>query len=518
MPDAARKPATVFLIVAKSSHLMYILLGLLVAVNISNIFRLETLPFTDLPNHIAEAEILKDSIGDRIYSDYYRARINAVSPNILHVLFCSAFRDSEAGTRYFYSLFIILMPVSMVLLIRRSGGNSWFSVLSIALLFNYSTMWGFTGFTMAIPLCILTFTAAQSYFIRQSPMRGMLLAACILLLFYAHALVFIFFLVSIVAAVFVDRAKSIFHRLMCLAPLAPALAVFVLWVSTASEFDEGESILSFLVSYYRSEYMNEALDRLSAFFWHDCQGIAIGHARKFPLILPLAIVLPLAFSWKANSMRHLIDTVQRRQLVTFTAAALICYLLLPSQVPGLYFLYPRFSVFSYIGIISCASILSVDRRRRAAGLFAIVCAALFSLLWFNYFTEFRQWSQGVSEVLKGRNREKSLSAVIADDRFRGMPTIIHYNNYHIIWNKGVAATCLIDYPFAIIERSVTVEKLPEYSAWINDDTDYGALLSRYDGFDLLLSYGEKPFAMLSRESLWDLIEVSGKWALFEREK
>lgn len=202
MQEKGKNAAAAGFTAALHSRAPYIILCLLVILNISNIFRLETYPFTDLPNHMAEAELFKDSIGECRLCDIYRSRINVVSPNIIHALFCSVFPDSESGTRVFYAIYIMLLPLSVALLIHRLGGNPWFSLLSIALLYNDSAMWGFTGFTMAIPITILAFSTAQRYISRPDPRQGVLLSLYILLLFYTHALAFLFSIVILAAVVF----------------------------------------------------------------------------------------------------------------------------------------------------------------------------------------------------------------------------------------------------------------------------------------------------------------------------
>lgn len=274
--------------------------------------------------------------------------------------------------------------------------------------------------------------------------------------------------------------------------------------------------MPFLASYYRHEYISDFTSRFRLFFWLDSRGIAFGRIWRFPQLLPVVIALPVLISLKADAVRRFFHAAQNRQLAVFAALSLIAYLVLPDRLPGEWFLYFRFSVFVYIGIISCASLLCGRRWRTALGLLPLGYAVAFSILYFSFFTEFKQWSSGVSSILKGQNSGKSLSAIIADAYFRNVPSLIHYNNYHIIWNKGVAATCLTDYRFAIIRRAGPADEQPEYSEWIEEDTDYEELLSRYDKLDLLLVHGAKPFAVLTREPRWTLIERSRDWALFGR--
>ena len=116
------------------------------------------LPFIDLPNHLAAATIVRHygEFGNE-FSRYFRVDLFP-RPNVLHIVFCSLkiFPSVEAANRAWYIIYLLLLPFSTALLVRRLGGAAWVSALSLLMLYSYSVCWGFAGYTMAIPLILLS--------------------------------------------------------------------------------------------------------------------------------------------------------------------------------------------------------------------------------------------------------------------------------------------------------------------------------------------------------------------------
>src|SRR5690606_2603692 len=109
------------------------------------IFFSPLLPFVDLPNHLAEATIYRyyHSPGN-LFSDYY-ALVPWFYPNQFHLWFCAlpVFPTVELGNRFFYGLYILLLPVSIYLIVKELKGNLWFSLFSLLFLYGYNVTYGF---------------------------------------------------------------------------------------------------------------------------------------------------------------------------------------------------------------------------------------------------------------------------------------------------------------------------------------------------------------------------------------
>jgi hypothetical protein len=379
-------------------------------------------------------------------------------------------------------------------------------------------MWGFSGFTMGIPLCMLAVLAAQIHLQNPSPLRAAALAVGGLLLYYSHALVFLFFLPVYLMALLCGGRRTLKQYLLYILPMIPAVVIFIMWRWSASEFKGYESLYSYLIRYYQNDFWPDFVgQRLTGFLWNDFSWIAWHNAGKLiALLLPAAVLLPLVFSFTAGRATNRIHSVPRRQLLLFCLYAIACFLMLPQGFPEQRFLFHRFSVFVYIGLIAGASLLPPGWTRKAARLFAVGCAVLFTGLWIHYVSGFQAWSSGFAEVMRGLDGRKTLSAIIDNSIYRGMPLLIHYNNYHIVWNEGVAVSKFTDYRFKLVQTQRNApRRLPHYDEFIREKTDIPALARSYTLTDLLLTRGSRPFQAAQSIGSWTPIRSSGEWTVFE---
>ena len=115
-------------------------------------------PFLDAPNHLAMATIYR-YYGEPTnqFASYY-AIDTSLKPNVAHLFFCGSelFPSVEFANKVFYCLYMLLFPLSILLVIKKIGGNQWFSLLSFLFLYNINVMYGFNGFVIAMPFVMFT--------------------------------------------------------------------------------------------------------------------------------------------------------------------------------------------------------------------------------------------------------------------------------------------------------------------------------------------------------------------------
>ncbi|MEJ2004783.1 MAG: hypothetical protein P8X57_07435 [Cyclobacteriaceae bacterium] len=112
------------------------------------------LPFVDLPNHLAEAAIFRHLLNsDKVFDAYYEM-VPWFYPNTFHPYVVSLFPSAEMGDRIYFLIYLVCLPLSVYLVIRKVDGNQWVGLLSILLVFNYNVTFGFVGFYMAIPFVL----------------------------------------------------------------------------------------------------------------------------------------------------------------------------------------------------------------------------------------------------------------------------------------------------------------------------------------------------------------------------
>src|SRR5690606_7187758 len=90
---------------------------------------------------------------------------------------------------------------------------------------------------------------------------------------------------------------------------------------------------------------------------------------------------------------------------------------------------------------------------------------------------------------------------------------IHFPNYYIVWNKGVAASKIIDYRFGVVRRLAPESELPHYEEMIGERYSYQP---QYSNIDYFLVRGQAPVENdmhLRGFSLWRQAEP---WRIYEK--
>ena len=110
-----------------------IFLGLLIA-HLVLIWTVRLYPFIDLP---ATSIRYYGEPGNR-FAEFYSIGSFLLKPNVAHILFCSSslFPTVEFANRIYYSLYVILFPLSILFIIWYLGGAAHYSLLSFLLIYN----------------------------------------------------------------------------------------------------------------------------------------------------------------------------------------------------------------------------------------------------------------------------------------------------------------------------------------------------------------------------------------------
>ncbi|MCE5266357.1 MAG: hypothetical protein LLG00_00530 [Planctomycetaceae bacterium] len=483
---------------------------------------LPTYPFVDLPNHLAEATILRYA-GEASCSLTlaFQLRTPWYQPTVAHAVVSSLFPSVEAGNTTFFLLYVISVPTIVALIARRCQGDAAMAFLGVVALWNYNATWGFVGFTMAIPLVLLYLYLHLRFLERRTVAIGLCLAVVFLATYWMHVLAFLFEalcygVIEIGQAITTRRWRALLTSAL---PIIPVSVTLLVWVAMGKEFC-GDSTLGFLCDYYRHGYLRSLPGRCRAAIHdhfaisHSWCGNAVGLAFAAVLIVP-----------GVRAIRHLLTgrcgmSPQRWATLAFTAAAIACCLFLPDRLPREADLWQRFSVFAILG---AACVLTWSLPLACRGLFrgeAVLAAIVYSLLWFAYFIDFYGASREFCEVFPRNERvaRSAMAAVIVDSTFRGRDAVlIHYNNYQIIWNRGITPTRLADYRFGMVRPRT--DRLPEYSEWacrLPAEHIIELIDSRYRDCQYLLVRGDVPRFILEQRPAFALVKRSANWFVFER--
>lgn len=417
-------------------------------------------PFIDLPNHLAEVAVYKwedTSVLGKFYSVD-----PGIHPSSLHYLFCHFFDDIETGNRFYYMLYVLMLPCITLLIILKLGGNWRFALLSMMLIFNYNTMYGFAGFTMAIPIVLLVF-----YLLCYDTTRAnIILAGVLILLFLSHVLCLLFslFLIFVLALWRSKTCKEFLQRTWF---VAPVFVLFVMWQMYA--FKSGQSTTAFLLDYYSNDFLPEFYLRGKIFFFDNfvvasgTKGIILAFLFSCVMVFPVvvkALKHKLSFSILWNFCR------QQKEITAFIFVCCVCCFGLPDELPGQEVLYQRFSVFLFLSIIILGSFLYRNSVNQYFQGVALATLLAHMILWYDYMEEFDRENENFDRSFFAEvPYNEPMASVMIDFNYRARAVYMHFSNYHIIWSKGIVTTMLIDYRFGAVKRVASKEILPEVKQW-----------------------------------------------------
>lgn len=492
------------------------ILAFLILLHIILIASSRLYPFTDMPNHLAAATIYRhhDDPGSR-FSEYYRHAL-LMKPNTFHTIFCSLplFPSVESANRVFLSLYAALLPLSVLLLIRRLGGREWFALLSFLVLYNYNLGWGFVGFAFSIPLVLFLLAFTASFLGDGGAWNGTAVAVGLVLLFFVHALAAVFAVLLFLACCIISGRRSPAGKVRACAVLFPLLFIILLWWRRETALYRGTGTVDFLHTYYGTEYLKTLFARKNFLFLDNYNLYEGMKGKVIGLLFASCIVAPaIALLARRRSFGAYRRSEPGRISFAFVALSLACFVLLPNLLPGQAILYQRFSVLVLISLIILGSTLAHKAPHIVfrAGVCAVCLVHL--VLWADYITGFNRENAAFTPSFLPEGREGKLAGLIYDLRYRGKPAYIHFPNYFIVWKKGVASTKIVDYRFGAIRRLVGPVELPPYEEWIS--LDRGST-DTYRGMDYLLVRGFPRPGQEGSLAGFEAARAKGVWALYER--
>jgi hypothetical protein len=486
-------------------------------------------PFVDLPDHLAAATIARD-VGDASnqFSQYYAVE-TLLRPNTFHLFFCSLkiFPSVKFANRVFFCLYAILLPLSVLLIVRKAGGNPWLSLFSFLFMYNVNVSWGFVGFAFGMPLVLIFY---RFFLLEPSGMsttpRRLLAAAMLALLFFVHLLTALFALLLLGISLAWRGRRSAGQIARGAVVAAPLVALVGIWWHSQGRAHDEVGLWRFLATYYSRAYADTLSERWAVLAFDNARLFAGFPGVFVALLFSLSIVAAGIVLWVAQRRGRrggpdrsgegaARDTPEHAPLVApLFLGALFCVLALPNAIPGQPILYERFAPLFLVSIALVSSTRAIDRGRRlfAAALPAL-CVIHFAL-WADYFVSFnRENASFNASFLPDAAGGRKLAGLIYDDAYRGRPIYIHFPSYYIVWKKGVTPTTLIEYRFGPVRRKTGLVTLPKYIEWVGRFNNYDG---RYLQMDYLLVRGGVPREAERFMPRFAPVRASGKWRLYER--
>jgi hypothetical protein len=501
---------------AKNVSYALVLAGIII-VHICLLSTLRLYPMCDLPFHLAVATIHKHyGEASNHFAEYYSVDLFP-KPNCFHPLFCGLriFPGVETGNKVYYGIYLVLLPVSVLLIIRKVGGNPWISLLSLLLLYNLSFRWGFAGYTMAIPFIMLTLYFHLRSLGDPRPVWRVMVAAFLVGLHFMHVLAALLCALALLGSVLFHYRRSAAVLVRELLPLLPLVALVVWWVAWVSRSEGGA--LAGILTYYKEEFfptISERGDLLHIDHRHLFAGFT---GRLVGTLFSLVIVGPLLVGLVRNrrSFRRSLAKPELKSLMVFLAITLLCYLFLPSRVPGVVSIYRRLSVLVLAWSVVLLAVVYSGRLPRLAVIALCAVVLLHLALWGDYFREFRADTRSFArDLFPQDSRDKTLISLILDWKFRGAPIYLHFADYYVVWDLGITKSRFTQFKFVNVWPKKPQEWPPDGSEGLSDPSQQMRAYSSSDFILVRAAPGREPQSYLKG---FDLKKRAGEWSLYERE-
>jgi hypothetical protein len=498
-----------------SVHQVKAVIFIFLVVHTGALLIFQLLPFIDLPNHLAEATIYKYAgKPGNVLAQYYQPT-PWFFPNSFHTVFCSLFPDVEIGNKIFHILCLIGLQAAVFLAIKELGGNLWYGLLGTLFTYNYNLSYGFVGFAISIPIIIVLFYTVLLDFRLDTLVLKIIISLLLLLLFLMHAQNALFGLLLYGLLTIYNYRKSfrkMFLRILTV-PL-PFLVLMFTWWFTRSTSQE-ESTAAYLFDYYSSDYFSGFLIRFRIVVQDNFQLQQGAAGIIIAALLFACIFIPLIWFrvWK-NKDYSFYSSNKHVYVLIFFITALGCYLLLPDKLPGQTPLFQRFSTIVILSFIIWASLFLRGIQSVRLTSFIVVAMVIYSFLWIEYLHTFNRINQSFSKnFFQQVDNRARLAGLIYDNKYRGRKVYIHFPNYFIVWNQGIAASKIIDYRFGVVRRVASELQLPFYNELIGDGY---RKLDQYSSLEYLLVRGTAPVTPDVNLAGFSRVKQSGSWQLYQR--
>jgi hypothetical protein len=495
--------------IPREKRLFYAIFLGVIALHLILILSTRLYPFTDIPNHLAAATIVR-YIGEpsNRFADYFSVD-TFMKPNTFHPIFCSLalFPSPEFGNRVYLALYAIMLPMSVYLIIRKLGGNPWFSLLSFLFLYNFNVSWGFVGFFFAIPL-VLLFCYFFIFDARgvTGASRILWAAAFLVFLYFVHLLAALFCLLLLFLTPAADIGRFFRAAPRRLLVSLPLIVLIAGWWRGEMRGYPGPGILQFLSEYYRTAYIESFVHRKSILLFDNYHLSAGPRGYVIAMVFSLGIIVPAIILFfrdriRAGKWRFGIP-------LPLVLGAFLCCLLLPNEIPRQSVLYERFSSLLLIALIVDAGTRTPARLHRAAVVGIVAISLLHYALWAEYFIDFNKESAGFDRAfLRPSGEDSKLAGLVYDYAYRGRGVFIHFPSYYIVWEKGIATSRVAEYRFSSIRKTAGGRTIPRYIEWVGKGIAYDG---RYRDLDYLLIRGG------SAPEGFALERTAGTWSLYAR--
>jgi len=187
-------------------------------------------PMVDLPEHAAQVELLSNlhNPGFRFAGLFW---VNWFTPYLFGYMLVYALTPLfgiVTACKIVVALALAALPLATAVVMRETGADYYWALLTIPALYGFSYNWGFLNFLVATPAGLLFLALVMRHTRKPTPRSVASLALFSILLFFSHALIYVFF--GVIACVYVMlQTGNLRKAVVAVSPTAAAVPLAVLW-------------------------------------------------------------------------------------------------------------------------------------------------------------------------------------------------------------------------------------------------------------------------------------------------
>ncbi len=467
------------------------------------LLRFRFLPFVDLPQHLYFTQIFLN-FNNPLYQNAYEMKLFP-NHNIIYLLFAyilSPISSAALSLRIFIILSVILLPLSVLYLLRSLRGNKWIALLSFLFIYNFNLFWGFIGFVFALPIIVIIIALHEHSLQREDLKLRIITGLLFILTFCAHALTYLFSFLLYLGCFFV-RWKRIKGRLLrFLLPLIPSLFFSLPWLYHQLKKEGAGTTLS-LFSFSGKEVLTRIINFLNFL------GVQNNNLYKFSIVGFLCL---LGYSvYRLLKSKKILQQPSVILSLSLILISLLLYFFLPYQIGTANILNQRFAICVLLFSIPLISL--VIYRHRLIHILLLGVVLLNGIDTIIRFQRFNDEAEPVTQVFEGLKAGKimvMLPYTRESSSIAGYPVFLHFPCYYAARYNGFVGFSLAHHHYFPIHY-----KFPPLLPWINEWNPPSFLFpDNWIIYDYFLVYQEPPnFSEYAKE--WRLLNRAEKWTLYE---
>ena len=242
-------------------------------------------PMGDLPEHAAQVALLRN-LHDPAFRFADLFWVNWFTPYLfgyMVVYVLTPLFGIVTACKIVVALALAALPLSTAVVMRETGADTYWALLTIPAMYGFSYYWGFLNFLVATPIGLLFLAFVIRH--TRKPTRGS--TACValfsILLFFSHALIYFFF--GAIACLYALLAtRDIRKAALAVSPIAAALPLTLLWYLRTRIDPGAQAAVVWDLGWLASPDPHAWGGRLTGFFsrllgiWPSWVSVAIGIA------------------------------------------------------------------------------------------------------------------------------------------------------------------------------------------------------------------------------------------------